>query len=343
MAPRGGHFARLLLVLSLVLLAAAHPPPPAAFAEESSPYSKALAAYQDRRLKDAFTYAKEAVRQEPEHVDAQVLLGELYYQRQDLGRAKESWQRALKLAPSRQDVRDRLEKLEREAKVESGFARNDTAPFVVRFAEGEVPASLTDLREFLLETYRLVGQQMGYFPNHPITVLIYPAEGFKQVQGLSHQTAGLYDGKIRLPLRDGEGADLELKRVFWHEYTHALVHDLAKGKCPVWLNEGIATLQEARVLPINLQPVREAYEGKKLIPWDQLWKEEYAQGELELHYAQAYSIAQYLAKRWGFRKLESLLNRLGEGYPLADAFRAEYRMAPAAIEKEWLTWLRRNL
>lgn len=316
---------------------------PPASAEEPSAYAKAVAAYQDRRLDEAFACAKQAVLDRPEHVDAHVLLGELYYLRQDLSKAKETWERALKLAPSRQDVRERLKKLEREAKVESGLARNDTAPFVVRFAQKEIPTSLTELRQILRDTYRLVGQQFDYFPDHPITVLLYPAEGFEQVKGVSHPADGLYDGKIRLPLRNGRRSDLELKRVLWHEYTHALIHDLSKGQCPVWLNEGIATLQEARVAPLSLRSVQQAYQEGKLIPWDPLWKDETPQGGLELHYAQAHLIAHYLVKRWGWKKMVELLGRLGQGYPLADAFRTVYKMSSAAIEKEWLAWLKHNL
>jgi len=322
----------------------AHPSQPIrAFAEETSDFSKAYAAYEDRKLDEALAYAQKAVREQPTHVDVQALLGELYYQRQDLTQAKQSWEKALKLAPSRQDIRERLDKLNRESQVERDLSRSDTSPFVVRFARDQIPTSQGELRDILREVYRLIGQQVGYFPDHPITVLLYSEEEFNKVKGASHQAAGLYDGKIRLPLPVGEAAVWELKRVLWHEYTHALVHDLSRGRCPTWLNEGIATLQEARVQPLDLSVVKEALHQGKLYTWNQLWNRRYEEADLKLQYTQSHLIAAYLVKRWGWKPLAGLLNRLGQGYPIEDALQAEYRMASAAIEKEWLLWLKRTL
>ncbi|MBI3615487.1 MAG: tetratricopeptide repeat protein [Candidatus Omnitrophica bacterium] len=316
------------------------------WAEEASPYARAAAAYQDRRLDEALSYAEEAVREEPGHVEAHLLLGQLYYLRQDLEKARESWEQALKLAPSRRDVRERLEKLQKEAPLERGLSRNDTAPFVVRFAQDQIGPEREDLRPILQETYRQVGQSFQYFPDYPITVILYPASSFEQVKGISHRVAGLYDGKIRLPIQSGgpvqSGPGDALKAILWHEYTHALVHDLAKGRCPVWLNEGIATLQEARVRPIDLRLARGILDKGKPIPWEQLWKEEYDQGDLELHYAQGYLITQYLVKRFSWPDLVGLLKLLGQGYPIVDALRAQYKEAPVALEKEWLSWLNRQ-
>ncbi len=312
------------------------------FGEEASAFSKAVSAYQDRKLDEALHHAREAVREDPGHVEAHLLLGQLYYLRQEMGKARESWEKALKLAPSREDVRKNLDRLGKESSLEKEFSRSDTHPFVVRFAQDRMDLEAGALREMLREAHRQVGQSFDYFPDHPITVIFYPAENFKQVQGVSHQVAGLYDGKIRLPLQSGAGGDVRLKRILWHEYAHALVHDLAKGSCPIWLNEGIATLQEFRVAPIRVETVRQALATGKLIAWEQLWKEGYTDGDLELRYAQSYQVTQYLVKRWGWPGISGLLKRLGQGYPVADALRAQYRTDPALLEKEWLAWLKRQ-
>lgn len=311
-------------------------------AAESSPYAKAMAAYQDRRLDEALQAAQAAVRQEPGHVDARVLLGELYYLRQELGQAQEQWEQALKLAPSRTDIRQQIDRLQHEASLERDLKRSDTYPFVVRFAEGQVPVELGALRQLLRDAYRLVGQQFSYFPDHPISVILYSGARFEQVKGVSHQIGGLYDGKIRLPLRSGGLAGRELERVFWHEYTHAVVHDLAKGNCPVWLNEGIATLQEARVATPDLAEFRAALVAGRTLPWAQLWQERYDNGSLGLRYQEAYTLAQYLVKRGGWSQLVSLLQRLGWGVPITEALKAEYHQEVAVLEHDWLLWARRG-
>ena len=318
--------------------------PPSARAEEEPPaFARAVAFYEQRKLDQALQWAREAALQHPEHADAHFLLGELYYLRQELTRAEECWEKALKLAPKREEIQERLDRVRKDLQVEKGLARGDTHPFIVRFAEGQVPVETGSLREILRDTHRKVGQQMGYFPAHSITVILYPEQQFQQVKGVSHQVAGLYDGKIRLPLRDGKMAGTELQRVLWHEYTHAVVQDLSLGKCPLWLNEGIATLLEARVVRPSLNEAKSAFKAGTLPAWSALWSQDYKGVSLPLCYETSYLIAQYLVKRWSWREMAGLLGRLGQGQPIGEALRAQYRADPAVIEKEWKAWLRRQL
>lgn len=328
-------FSRWVLI-SLVFLVAE-----GAWAKESLSFSKAVTAYQERRLDEALNYAKEAVSEEPDHVDAYALLGELYYLRQEMTKAKENWAYALKLAPSRTDVRQWMAKLDKEMEVEKSLGRSDTYPFVVRFDQDDATVDVSTLRQLLRETYRVVGQSFQYFPDHPISVILYSEANFESVKGVSHRVAGLYDGKIRLPLKPDLSRDKELKRILWHEYTHALVHDLSKNRCPTWLNEGIATLQESRVSPIDPRQFREAFQKDAAVPWKQFWDHDYETGQLELLYQQAFLTAQYLVKRGGWNGLVDLLKHLGQGYPMADALKAEYGTDAATLEKEWKAWVKR--
>lgn len=315
-----------------------------ASADELSAFSQAVAAYNERDLNQALWHAKEAVRQNPQHVDAHVLLGELYYLRQEMTKARKSWEKAAKLAPGREDVRQALAKLQLESAVENDLERSDTRPFILRFAGDSVPVDLGSLKEMLWDAHRQIGQQLSYFPGHNITVLLYPEADFQKVRSLSHPVAGLYDGKIRLPLKAGRTTGKELKRILWHEYTHALVHDLSKNRCPIWLNEGLATLQESRVSPPDLAPVRAALKQGKLPAWERLWSQvDYDPATLHLNYPTSYLIAQYLVNRGGWRRMVALLRRLGQGFPVQDALRAEYQMEPAALERDWRAWLNRQV
>ena len=312
--------------------------------EQSSSYTRAVAAYNERNLDAALRYAKEAVAEEPGRVDALFLIGQLYYFRQEMSKAEESWKRALQLAPGRKDVKEALERLEREAGVEKKLARSDTHPFVLRFAEGQVPVETSSLREMLRDTYRKIGQQFNYFPDHAIPVLLYSDADFQKIKSLSHPVGGLYDGKIRLPLKPGSLSGDQLQAILWHEYTHAVVHDLSRGRCPMWLNEGIATSQESRVKNVEVGQIRAALEQGKLPAWDLLWSQTgYDQATLALYYQTSFMITQYLVRKGGWREMVQLLERLGQGTPLQDALQAQYRTDPAVMEKEWRAWLRWNL
>ena len=336
---RSGVLFSVFLVLTLPVLSVF-----SADEQNSSYYARAVAAYHERDLDAALRYAKEAVFEKQQHADAHVLLGQLYYLRQDLKKAKESWERALKLAPGREDVKEALERLKREAGIEETLARGDTHPFVLRFAEGQVPVDTSSLREMLQETYREVGQQFNYFPDHAIPVLLYSDADFQKIKSLSHPVGGLYDGKIRLPLKPGSLNGDRLQAILWHEYTHAVVHDLSRGGCPLWLQEGLAQAQESRVGPVEVDRVQTALEEGKLPAWDLLWAESsYDEASMSLNYQTSFLIAQYLVQRWSWWGMTQLLKRLGKGVPLRDALRAQYQTDPAVIEKEWRDWLRRNL
>ncbi len=331
--------------LALLLLFSCCPP---AFAAEQrqqpTSYSRAVAAYNERDLDAAFRHAKDAAAEQPGDAETHALLGQLYYLRQDLKKAKESWQRALQLAPGRKDLQEALARLEKEAGIEKTLARSDTHPFVLRFAEGQVPVDTSSLRQMLRDAYRKIGQQFNHFPDHAIPVLLYSNADFQKVSILSHPVGGLYDGKIRLPLKPGALSGGQLQAILWHEYTHAVVHDLSLGRCPMWLNEGIAVSQESRVKNVDVRLVRQALEQGKLPAWDLLWSQTgYDPTTMALYYQVSFMIAQYLVRRWNWREMAQLLERLGQGIPMRDALRAQYRTDPAAIEMEWRSWLRRNL
>ncbi len=319
---------------------------PWAWAKQSSTYAKALAAYKDRKLNKALRLAKQAVHEAPNNVNTHVLLGELYYLRQDLRRAKKSWEKALKLAPNNKKIQQLLAKLGREETVEKTLKRSDTHPFVLRFASQQTSVDLSALKQTLRDAYRKIGQDFEHFPEHSITVLLYPEADFAKVKQLGHNVGGVYDGKIRLPLKGRQTTSRELKRILWHEYTHAVVHDLSKGRCPRWFNEGIATQQEARVVPVDVRVARAAFAQEKLPSWRTLWgtgTAGYKQGVAQLNYQTAFLVVRYLVKRWSWRDLSKLLKRLGEGTPFQQALKAQYRSDPETLEHDWLQWLKREL
>src|SRR5688572_17352542 len=106
MTLRSRFAAGVLLLLSLQ-------PAAVSFSEEEEPFNVAVAAYQDRDLDKALLYARRAAQKYPDHVDALALLGELYYLKQDLYEARKAWDKALRLDPSREDVRNRVERLKK--------------------------------------------------------------------------------------------------------------------------------------------------------------------------------------------------------------------------------------
>src|SRR5690606_8237347 len=81
--------------------------------------------------------------------------------------------------------------------------------------------------------------QYGFaVPRRRIEVLFYPQQSFSRLAGGPDWVQGLFDGRIRIPIRQGEYTDRDLgalKRTLRHELVHALLADMTtNASLPPW-------------------------------------------------------------------------------------------------------------
>ncbi len=128
--------------------------------------------------------------------------------------------------------------------------------------------------------------------------------------------------------------------------THFLVHDLAHGRCPKWLNEGLAEYQGARYGAQGTEQLAAAAAHDQLVPWDQL-NHQFSPGlspqQVALGYQQSYSLVQYLVERYGFWRIRRILKTVGEGTPLDDVLTKEFHITLRRLQSNWRDWLPRFL
>lgn len=297
--------------------------------------------FEDREAADLIA---RALRTLPKFPEAYALLGEVEYGQQHLKEAKAAWQKALELDPGRPDVTQRLERLNQELPVEGGFDKIAQAYFDLRYQEDQMArAGGFDLRDLLLGARRDVGSDFAYWPKHKIVVLIYSAENFRRLRSDSPEwVGGLYDGKIRVPLPGGQVDAATVQQILYHEYTHALVHDLTQDKCPTWFNEGLAEYEGKRNAATRFDLVATALAQQRLIPWSQL-NDMFSSGvpveQVSLAYQQSHSIVRYLAERYGFWRIRRILKALGEGTSLEAALSKEFSLKLTRVEENWRQWL----
>lgn len=306
--------------------------------------NQAHAAYERHQLSDARKALEQAIALTPDLVQAYILLGEVEYHSQRLKEAKTAWQRALQLDPSKAAVvQGRLDQVTQELPVESNFERLWQAYFDLRYEEQLQRPVGFDIRDALLEARRLVGADFAYWPKHKIVVLIYSAQSFRRLrQETPDWVAGQFDGKIRVPFPDHEMAAGTVKQILFHEYTHALIHDLANGKCPVWLNEGLAEYEGRTQQAGPLTHLAKAHQAGRLIAWDRLseqFSHTLSADDIALGYQQSYSIVAYLMRRYGFWRIRRLLKTIGEGKAWDVVLADELRLKLPRIEQYWREWL----
>ena len=159
---------------------------------------------------------------------------------------------------------------------------------------------------------------LNTYPTRTIPVVLYTTEQFTDITRAPSWAAGAYDGTIRVPMRGALNDEHELDRVLAHEFTHALVHTLAKSAIPTWLNEGIATALEADTLDWAQRRVSEA----RPVPLSALRRSfgQLSGAQAALAYAtSALAVRRMLDEAGGFA-VANLVRDLGDGLDFDTAF-----------------------
>lgn len=299
--------------------------------------------YARYQLDEAIRVLDRLLALDPDVAQAYALRGQIEYDRQRLKEAKAAWERALVLDPAQPTLRARLEQLNHELPIESTFDRLSQAYFDVRYEDAlERPVGF-DVRDTLLEARRSIGSDFAYWPKHKFVVLVYSAEQFQALRRDKPDWIGAYfDGKIRMPLPSDQLNQATVKQILFHEYTHAVIHDLTKGACPLWLNEGLAEYEGRTQQRGSLERLTAAHRANALILWPELsdWiSTRRPAEEVALAYEQSYSLVAYLIGRYGFWRIRRILKAIAEGAPWEDVLTKELRLKLNRLEANWREWL----
>lgn len=293
--------------------------------------------------REALKLLTRALDYNPELSEAYVLRGQIQYSQQQLKAAKVAWERAVELDPSRSDVIEQLLQVTEELPIESKFDRISQAYFDLRFQDELSRSSGFDIRNVLQRARRQVGSDFAYWPRHKLVVLIYSDDQFRTLrQQAPEWVGGQYDGKIRVPLPGSEFDVKQVSTILFHEYTHAVVQDLSKGRCPVWFNEGLAEYEGWRHGQPQLDSLAEAHRQERLLSWDALdasFSTARTVKEVALGYQQAHSIVAYLIDRYGFWRVRRVLAGLAEGRAFDEIITKEFHITPDRLRRNWREWL----
>ncbi len=282
---------------------------------------------------------RKALANDPELAEAYAMLGELEYESQHLKEAKKAWEHAKKLNPTLPGLNEALARLNTEIPVESDFDRLSHLYFDIRYEEGVDRSVGFNIQEVLLEARRTVGNDFRYWPSSKIVVIVYSAQTFRSMrQDTPEWVGGQFDGKIRLPLPGGDYDAQTVRQILFHEYTHAVVRDLSRNRCPIWFNEGLAEYQGARAGKKRVDQLKQALVKNQLIAWpgmNQGFSQSLTATQVALAYQQAHSIVEYLAQRYGFFRLRKVLAHVGDGMPVETALTQEFKITLERLERHW--------
>ncbi len=302
-------------------------------------YNEAVEFYQKKEFDLAKETLEDALGYDPSNPFAHELLGDIHYYEQDLPGAEEHYETAYHLHP-RADLKEKLLKLQKERPVESGLVTYQDEHFTIKYAGEDKGIEGFELRELLRNSYREVGQDLGYFFKHKVVVLLYNEKEFRELSGAPHWSSGLYDGKIRLPAYRSGFTDTEIKKVVRHELTHAFVGEISRGLCPVWLNEGLAEFEESKAEAPDMKVFQAAVRTNTLFPFSDLFAKARLNEvkdplEVQLFYEESYQIVRYLIGRYGMFQIKKMLELFAQGKDSLEVVETVLKFSPLELEKRW--------
>ncbi len=244
-------------------------------------------------------------------------------------------QRAVDLAPKREDLARLLERWKKEAQTEEEFWTDETAHFLLSY-DGErqelLKTGYLDVTRQLEEVYDEFGLAFNHYPvghgDPKIRVVLYKRDEFTQVTGVGHWAGGVYDGVVRVPVGDYSSERHVLERVLRHELVHAFVRSYGGRDVPGWLNEGLAQWLEAQpgTRALEVQTARGKLTAATLFSLAELkgsfagWSDE---AKITRAYAQSLAFVDFLVTWYGEHVLFELVRGCGEGESPAQSFAAK--------------------
>ncbi len=158
-----------------------------------------------------------------------------------------SWKKSLTLRPDA-TVSEYLARAERESTAESNFSQRESSHFNLHF-EGKRHVG----EHFAATCWRhstpnmtTWSRDLGYSPRNTIAVTLYTQQAFFDVTRAPSWSGAINDGKLRIPVSGMNSVTPDLARVLKHELTHSFVSQMSGNRCPTWLNEGIAQIEEGK-------------------------------------------------------------------------------------------------
>ncbi|HWR16105.1 MAG TPA: tetratricopeptide repeat protein [Terriglobales bacterium] len=273
------------------------------------------------RAREAINYAHRATIAAPDSADAFNILGYAYFSSDRTRDAIPAWERSLELRPDKR-IQTYLAKARRELSAEANFSEHDTGRFTLRF---EGSATKTTLRQQIVgaleKDYDELSSQLGITPYQNIPVILYTEQAFFDVTQAPSWTGALNDGKLRIPVQGVDFINPEMARVLKHELAHSFINQASAGRCPQWLNEGIAQLVENRTFR-GAQLAR-IYKSESQVPLKSLERSfmGFTTSQATLAYEQSLAATVFIRDTYGIDDIRRLLEHLAQGGSMEDALR----------------------
>lgn len=290
---------------------------------------------------EATGYAQRAASLDPNSADALAMLGFVQFANDRTSDAIRSWKKSLELRPDA-TVKEHLAKAQREESTELKYSLRESSHFSLHFEGKDMPQNFPpDMLATLERHYDDLSSDLGYSPHNSIIVTVYTAQAFFDVTQAPAWSNAVNDGKLRIPIRGLASVTPELSRILKHELTHSFVAQMSAGRCPTWLQEGIAQMEEGKSGAPSGHQLAQLFASDHEIPLNMLEGSfmSFSSGEAVLAYAESQAAAEYIRDSYGINEISRILAQLQQGSSTEAAMRSVIHSDYSRLQSEMARWL----
>jgi tetratricopeptide (TPR) repeat protein len=292
---------------------------------------------------EALEYLGQARRISPGSSAVAQLSGWAYYGLNRLDDAIKEWDASQRVQPNPQ-IAALLENARRDQGVEQQTRSGETSHFILHYQGGATPQLANEILHALEEQFRALQTDLRFTPAEPIGVILYTEQSFRDITRAPSWAGGLNDGRIRVPVQGLDSVTEDLSRVLKHELTHSFVQQMTLGRCPTWLNEGLAQWMEGRRSAENAHGLIGVFDRGQFIPLKHLEGPWTAFPAPLAGFAYAWSLAavESVTTRSGPMTINRLLGNLSTAPSVEDALREALQFGYADLDRQTADYLRQT-
>jgi len=152
--------------------------------------------------------------------------------------------------------------------------------------------------------------------------------------------AAIFDDKIRIISEKEDEEPEAVYIILTHEIIHLAIYEISKGRCPYWLDEGLAVYLSQELPHYFLKQLQKALAQDLNIPFAVLEQPLPAHNKeivVQLAYAEASTIIEYLIETYGWDKVKSIVQQC-KRRPIK-AILADMSLNYYLMEQGWKRWL----
>ncbi|MCP4265859.1 MAG: hypothetical protein GY777_09840 [Candidatus Brocadiaceae bacterium] len=273
--------------------------------------------------------------------EAHYILGNIYYDKNDLQNAIKNWEIAQRHSPN-EAIHAKIVKATKELKLDDKLSDKISCNFLLKYDQDDTYSSELVLHS-LINAYNQLAYDFGWYENSEFTVILYSHEDFTNILNVPSWAAAIYDGKIRIPFNYASLDIDELESIIRHELTHAILHRMAGNRVPAWLHEGIAQYKDGVNDSDVKKALKEAVINNRIIPISKLqagFGSIKDTAQVKVAYSESLSFIEYLINNYGFYTILDILNNFNNHTSLNELFHYVYRIDLNRLEKDWIEHLK---